>query len=72
MMTTRRRLLAYAKQTTRANFTPAQRRRVLSKARHQAANMGVMKMDSQDAVDAIRLSEREANHQRIINEILAR
>lgn len=33
MMTIKRRLLAYAKQTTRANFTPAQRRRMLKKAR---------------------------------------
>lgn len=56
MMTTKRRLLAYAKQTTRANFTPAQRRRMVSKAR-QAAGHVHKGWTIQDQLDAVALRE---------------
>lgn len=72
MMTTKRRLLAYAKQTTRANFTPAQRRRMVSKARQTAghAHKGWTAQDHLDAAAMREAAKRPGHLQDIVTLIM--
>jgi hypothetical protein len=74
MMTTQRRLLAYAKQTSRKHFTPAQLRRTISKARTQAHLLtlsGKLDENNQDHLDAITLATLGRN-QAVITRIVTR
>lgn len=74
MMSTQRRLLAYAKQTNRAIFTPAQLRRAVKKARTQAgllALSGELDENNQDHVDAVSLALLGRN-QAVITRIVTR
>ena len=73
-MTTQRRLLAYAKQTNRATFTPAQLRRTVSKARTQAHFLTLsneLDENNQDHLDAISVALLGRN-QAVINRIVTR
>lgn len=69
-MTPRRRLLAYAKQTNRTTFTPAQLRRVMHKARRGAIDP-TPGWGDQDYLDADMLTVTGRN-QHVFNEIVTR
>lgn len=73
MMTPRRRLLAYAKQTSRKTFTPAQLRRVMHKARRAACEdrLEPENWADQDHLDADMLTVTGRN-QHVFNEIVLR
>jgi hypothetical protein len=74
MMTIKRRLLAYAKQTSRTAFTPAQLRRTISKARTQVvllALSGELDENNQDHLDAVTLATLGRN-QTVITRIVTR